>query len=348
MGTHPIFESDFDCLTDKMLRGGLRKQLAQIRKQSVGAAAAVGVKAESFVNGTNAAYVEDMYLSWMEDPKSVHASWASYFKQVQAAAAAAPGAGVSNAEVERQVKQNLALENMIRAYQVRGHFKADLDPLGISKGPNSFAATLNMQDSEIVPLDNPALASHEDTIFTVPEKCYILRDGETKLPLKEIVSRLEAAWSDKIGVEFMHITSQEQKEWIRKKFEGRSLNPPSPDEQKLTLDRLVRSTKFEEFLAKKWVSEKRFGLEGLEMIIPCMKTIIDTLALNKGRSFVIGMPHRRRTIGRCKVSLGHEPRDNQPRVERTHQRLPLRQPVPLGGGRPDRHWQGQGRTVLPR
>merc|ERR1711892_1374858 len=264
MGTHPIFESDFDCLTDKMLRGGLRKQLAQIRKQSVGAAAAVGVKAESFVNGTNAAYVEDMYLSWMEDPKSVHASWASYFKQVQAgaapgaafqappalassavyrveggaAAAAAPGAGVSNAEVERQVKQNLALENMIRAYQVRGHFKADLDPLGISKGPNSFAATLNMQDSEIVPLDNPALASHE------------------------------------------------QKEWIRKKFEGRSLNPPPPDEQKLTLDRLVRSTKFEEFLAKKWVSEKRFGLEGLEMIIPCMKTIIDTLALNKGRSFV--------------------------------------------------------------
>merc|ERR1712106_434716 len=111
MGTHPIFESDFDCLTDKMLRGGLRKQLAQIRKQSVGAAAAVGVKAESFVNGTNAAYVEDMYLSWMEDPKSVHASWASYFKQVPAGAA--PGAGVSNAEVERQVKQNLALENMI-------------------------------------------------------------------------------------------------------------------------------------------------------------------------------------------------------------------------------------------
>merc|ERR1711892_1455416 len=88
MGTHPIFESDFDCLTDKMLRGGLRKQLAQIRKQSVGAA--VGVKAESFGNGTNAAYVEDMYLSWMEDPKSVHASWASYFKQVQAGAA--PGA----------------------------------------------------------------------------------------------------------------------------------------------------------------------------------------------------------------------------------------------------------------
>jgi len=55
-----------------------------------------------------------------------------------------------------------------------------------------------------------------------------------------------------------------------------------------------RSTKFEEFLAKKWVSEKRFGLEGLEMIIPCMKTLIDTCAILGGRSFVMGMPHRGR------------------------------------------------------
>ena len=47
-------------------------------------------------------------------------------------------------------------------------------------------------------------------------------------------------------------------------------------------------------MAKKWVSEKRFGLEGLEMIIPCMKTLIDTLAILGGRSFVMGMPHRGR------------------------------------------------------
>ena len=67
-------------VSDMMLRGGLGKQLKQIRKQSQNVGAAVSVKAESFVNGTNAAYVEDMYLSWMEDPKSVHASWNAYFK----------------------------------------------------------------------------------------------------------------------------------------------------------------------------------------------------------------------------------------------------------------------------
>lgn len=174
-----------------------------------------------------------MYLSWMEDPKSVHSSWNAYFKQVQAGAApgaafqappdlasgavyrveggAAPsgGAAVSGAQVEAEVKRYLALENLIRAYQVRGHFMADLDPLGISKGPNSFATTEDLKDSEIVPMDNFLLKGHDETLFNVPEKCHILREGEgTKLPLKEIISRLEGAWCGKIGVEFMHITSQ--------------------------------------------------------------------------------------------------------------------------------------------
>ena len=59
-------------------------------------------------NGTNAAYVEDMYLSWMEDSKSVHSSWNAYFKQVEA-----------------EVKRYLALENLIRIYQAGGHLMAD-------------------------------------------------------------------------------------------------------------------------------------------------------------------------------------------------------------------------------
>ena len=98
-----------------------------------------------------------------------------------------------------------------------------------------------MKDTEIVPSDNSALIGQENTLFNVPEKCYILREGESQLPLKEIISRLEQAWSGKIGVEFMHITSQEQKEWIRRKFEGRQ-PMPTAEEQKLTLDRLVRYT----------------------------------------------------------------------------------------------------------
>jgi len=289
--------------------------LNQLRSQSNTVAASVAVKAEPFANGTNAAYVEDMYLSWMNDPTSVHPSWQSYFKAVQADAP--PGAAfqappslassavykvegsvggvpaAANAQDTRvAVDKHLAVENLVRAYQVRGHFNANLDPLGISEGPSSFAATAwNDEDSVLVP---SAMNTMDDSeVFRIPDKCHIGKEGETELPLGEIKKRLHEAYCGSIGVEFMHITSQEQKEWIRKKFE--TPHPMStPDEQRLTLERLVRSTKFEEFLAKKWVSEKRFGLEGLEMIIPCMKTLIDTFSLMGGRSFVMGMPHRGR------------------------------------------------------
>lgn len=296
-----------------MMKGKAGKVIRQLTRSNTNVAASVASKSESFANGTSAGYIEEMYLTWMEDPSAVHPSWNAYFKQVQkgaplGAAYQAPpsittgavykiegsvgGAAESSGDISKNVEQYIALENLIRAYQVRGHFKADLDPLGISEGPKSFAITEAEDAARLTVPD--VLAGADDKVFNLPEKCHVGRAGETALPLSEIKNRLEAAYCGKIGVEFMHITSQEQKEWIRQKFENPESRRITPEEQKLTLERLVRSTKFEEFLAKKWVSEKRFGLEGLEMIIPCMKTLIDTLTETGGRSYVIGMPHRGR------------------------------------------------------
>ena len=68
----------------------------------------------------------------------------------------------------------------------------------------------------------------------------------------------------------------------------------SAEEKRILLARLVRSTRFEEYLAKKWPSEKRFGLEGCEVLIPAMKQIIDIASSRGVDNFVIGMPHRGR------------------------------------------------------
>lgn len=92
----------------------------------------------------------------------------------------------------------------------------------------------------------------------------------------------------------MFINNLEQCQWIREKFETPNIMDLTRDQKRLLLARLTRSTKFEEFLAKKWVSEKRFGLEGCEVLIPAMKTIIDESSLHNVDSFVIGMPHRGR------------------------------------------------------
>lgn len=90
----------------------------------------------------------------------------------------------------------------------------------------------------------------------------------------------------------MFINNLEQCDWIKKRFETPFVMKLSNQEKRTLMKRLIRSTRFEEFLAKKWSSEKRFGLEGCEVLIPAMKKVIDASSGFGVDSFVIGMPHR--------------------------------------------------------
>jgi 2-oxoglutarate dehydrogenase E1 component len=92
----------------------------------------------------------------------------------------------------------------------------------------------------------------------------------------------------------MHLTNYEQQEWIRRHFEAPRVTELTIDQKKVLFKRLIRSTKFEDFLAKKWPSEKRFGLEGCEILIPAIKQVIDRSSTLGVDSVVIGMPHRGR------------------------------------------------------
>jgi len=112
--------------------------------------------------------------------------------------------------------------------------------------------------------------------------------------IREILNRLENVYCNKIGVEFMFINSLEQCNWIRKRFETPGVLNFSPEEKRLILARLTRATGFEAFLAKKYSSEKRFGLEGCEIMIPALKEIIDVSTELGVESVIMGMPHRGR------------------------------------------------------
>lgn len=132
-----------------------------------------------------------------------------------------------------------------------------------------------------------------DRVFKLPNTTFI--GGKDKsLPLKEILKRLENAYCRHIGVEYMFINSLEQCNWIRQRLETPGVMRLNNDEKRLLLARLTRATGFEAFLAKKWSSEKRFGLEGCEMLIPAMKQIIDKSTDLGVESIIMGMPHRGR------------------------------------------------------
>jgi len=135
--------------------------------------------------------------------------------------------------------------------------------------------------------------SDMDRVFKLPSTTFI-GGKEKSLTLREILRRLELSYCRHIGVEFMFINSLEQCNWIRQRLETPGIMEIDNAQKRLILARLTRATMFEAFLARKWTSEKRFGLEGCEILIPAMKQVIDKSTELGVESIVMGMPHRGR------------------------------------------------------
>ncbi|EDW69592.1 2-oxoglutarate dehydrogenase-like, mitochondrial isoform X2 [Drosophila virilis] len=268
--------------------------------------------AEPFANGSTASYVEEMYNAWLRDPSSVHTSWDAYFRSnsyvsppnlapVQAntlpLSAFNLGGAVSAAPDSKTIDDHLAVQAIIRSYQSRGHLASDLDPLGILTREKTVCkdGLARRANEDVLRQHSGFLFGEQDMErqFKLPSTTFIGGD-EASLPLKEILNRLENVYCNKIGVEFMFINSLEQCNWIRKRFETPGVLNFTPEEKRLILARLTRATGFEAFLAKKYSSEKRFGLEGCEIMIPALKEIIDVSTELGVESVIMGMPHRGR------------------------------------------------------
>ncbi|NWX02007.1 OGDHL protein, partial [Caloenas nicobarica] len=264
---------------------------------------------EPFLSGSNSNYVEEMYYAWLENPKSVHKSWDLFFQNASASQAHDPhlpdqlerkasflqshGLAQIPGKTEKLVEDHLAVQSLIRAYQIRGHHVAQLDPLGIldadldSFVPSDLITTIDklgfygLHESDL------------DKVFQLPTTTFI-GGNENSLSLREIIKRLENTYCQHIGLEFMFINDVEQCQWIRQKFETPGVMKFTNEEKRTLLARLVRSMRFEDFLARKWSSEKRFGLEGCEVMIPALKTIIDKSSEMGIEYVIMGMPHRGR------------------------------------------------------
>ncbi|XP_042764904.1 2-oxoglutarate dehydrogenase-like, mitochondrial [Panthera onca] len=252
--------------------------------------------------GGSSSYMEEMYFAWLENPQSVHKSWDSFFRKASEEAACDPAQSrfpesrpsvSSRTKTSKLVEDHLAVQSLIRAYQIRGHHVAQLDPLGILDADlDSFVPS-----DLITTIDKLAFydlrEADLDKEFQLPTTTFI-GGSEHTLSLREIIRRLESTYCQHIGLEFMFINDVEQCQWIRQKFETPGVMQFSSEEKRTLLARLVRSMRFEDFLARKWSSEKRFGLEGCEVMIPALKTIIDKSSEMGIENVILGMPHRGR------------------------------------------------------
>lgn len=260
------------------------------------------------MQSTNANYIDEMYAAWKEDPNSVHVSWQAYFSNMESDAPASqayvppptivptPSGGVPSVVPGRATSGNgiidhLKVQLLVRAYQVRGHQKARIDPLGINFGASSKAIPkeLTLEHYGFTEADLDREITLGPGILP-----YFASEGQTKMSLREIIDTCEKTYCGSYGVEYIHIPSREECDWIRERVEIPNPYQYTVDEKRRILDRLIWSTSFETFLASKFPNDKRFGLEGAETLVPGMKSLIDRSVEYGIEDIVIGMPHRGR------------------------------------------------------
>jgi 2-oxoglutarate dehydrogenase E1 component len=189
--------------------------------------------------------------------------------------ASTPVNGVSETAV-RQDK----VDALVRAYRVRGHMMAQIDPLGL---PRPSQPELDPAFHGLVEADLDRRFSSR-TIF-----------GAQVLTLRAILTRLRNTYCRSIGVQFMHIDDLEVKNWLQDRMEGTENRVQlSRDEQLRILTKLTDAVIFEEFLQKKFIGAKSFSLEGSESLIPLLAFAIDRAADHGADEIVLGMAHRGR------------------------------------------------------
>eukprot|EP00124_Ichthyophonus_hoferi_P002173 Ihof_evm3s138 gene=Ihof_evmTU3s138 len=263
---------------------------------------------ESFLSGSNGVYADEMYKAWKSDANSVHKSWNAYFTALEngvppPAAYTPPGMmgsmptsfaiAAAGTSPQKEIQDHLAVQDLVRAFQVRGHNVAKLDPLGI------FEADLSREIPTELTYTNygfkPEDLDRTFNIGTVDNKGLLgLVSSEKPMTLRELIAELERIYCNKIGYEYMHINDKEQYKWLQDRIESPNGYKISDIEKKVILSRLCQADGFERFLQTKWSAEKRFGIEGLEAAIPALKTIVDYGSECGIESLVMGMPHRGR------------------------------------------------------
>ena len=265
----------------------------------------------SAFNGANAAFIADLYARWATNPGSVDpsfgelfsalndeargvledasgASWAPRaFSVVEPEPPPAKGAkpatvqGATPDQVRAAAQDSLRALMLIRAYRVRGHLEATLDPLGLQKPmphPELDPAAYGFGPGD---LDRPIFI---DGVL-----------GRETATVREIIQIVRASYCGPIGVEFMHIQDPEQKTWIQRRIEGAPwLTAMDAGAKRKTLQQLTEAEGFEAFCQKRYVGTKRFGLEGGEVTIPALHSIIEVAAQGGVTEVAIGMPHRGR------------------------------------------------------
>lgn len=236
----------------------------------------------SFLNAAHSQYFADLYDQYIENPDAVEPSWRAFFQGFDFGSngniSQQPLEGVSDEQV-KHLENEFKVIRLIGGYRKRGHLFTLTNPV---RDRRKYEPTLT--------LDNFGLSEKDlDTIFKAGEII-----GLGSVSLRNIIARLDAVYCQSIGIEYTHVRSEEEKDWVQKWLQKNIPTNFSQDTKIHILKKLNEAVSFESFLHTKYVGQKRFSLEGGESFIPAIDTIISKALEQDVEQFVLGMAHRGR------------------------------------------------------
>ena len=254
----------------------------------------------AYLSGGSAAYLEELYEQYLEDPQSVDAEWREKFDQYEKVGDKKEVPHGAIREHFRQIglnRQKIAFSqggdsatadpkqvkvlHLIESYRARGHHHANIDPLGLWKHP--YPTDLSLDAYELGNVD-PNKKFHVGNLA-----------GPEQQSLQEIEQRLKSTYCHSIGAEFLHINDLEERRWIQEKLEAaHSSHNFREQTKKNILEGLTAAEGLEKYLGSKFPGAKRFSLEGGDSLIPMMRDFINQAGANGTKEIVIGMAHRGR------------------------------------------------------
>lgn len=254
----------------------------------------------------NLGYIEELHEVYHRDPKAVPAEWQQYFESSSGngqswtiTESSAPEVRPS-AKLLRQTASYAdsgvwhdRINQLIRAYRVRGHIIAQVHPIG---------------ETPRVPAElDPSFYGFSESDFDRHFSCETLID-ENPLTLRQILDILRNTYCRSIGVQYMHIDDLEVRRWLQQQMEPcQNRIRLSPDIQRRIYARLTDATIFEEFIRKKFLGAKSFSLEGSESLLPLLDLAIEKAGGQGVKEIVLGMAHRGRLNVLANI-MGKSPR----------------------------------------
>jgi 2-oxoglutarate dehydrogenase E1 component len=272
-------------------------------------------RASTALYGGNAAFIEDLYERYLQDPESVDLAWRERFDAMHREAANEVPHGPVRENFLRLAKESrtratarsterlepaaaekqAAVLRLINAYRFRGHQVADLDPLKLRESPKVPDLDPDYHNLKEEDLDQ---VFHTGSLY-----------APNRMPLRDIIALVREIYCGSVGSEYMHITATQEKRWIQKRLEGYRAKPElEPADRRWLLTLLTAAEGIEKYLHARYVGQKRFSLEGGEALIPLLDELIQRAGRKGLKEMVIGMAHR----GRLNVltnTLGKPPQD---------------------------------------